>query len=101
ARRRVADMGIDGYSFFENLPIQVKQSQKVGREVVDSFETAVRREQKHKGYIVAFSFTRGAHDEAARVKAEGLEIALVDVATLLENPVEHPPKPGLDEMVMQ
>lgn len=99
SRRRVADMGIDGYSFLENLPIQVKQSDKVGRQVIDGFETAVRREGKHKGYVIAFSFTRGAHDEVARAKAEGLEIALVEVATLLENPPEAAPQAGLDEMV--
>jgi hypothetical protein len=34
--RRTADMGIDGYSFFERLPIQVKQSERVGRNVVDN-----------------------------------------------------------------
>lgn len=69
--RDVADMGIDGYSFFEQLPIQVKQSERVGRGVVDEFETAVTRTGKHKGYIVAFSFTRGAYGEAARARRSG------------------------------
>lgn len=82
--RKSGDMGIDGYSFLEHLPIQVKQSERVGRNVVDNFETAVERGKKHKGYIVAFSFTRGAHEEAARAKeSKGLEIALVEVADLL------------------
>ena len=81
--RKTGDMGIDGYSFFEHLPIQVKQSEKVGRNVVDNFETAVEREGYHKGFVVAFSFTRGAREEAARVKAaKGLEIELVRVADL-------------------
>jgi DNA modification methylase len=101
SRRRVADMGIDGYSFFENLPIQVKQSDRVGREVIDAFETAVRREGVHKGYVIAFSFTKGAYDEVARVRREGLEIALVTVATLLDNPPEREPGPGLDEIVLE
>lgn len=91
SRRRVADMGIDGYSFFENLPIQVKQSDKVGREVIDAFQTAIRRERKHKGYVIAFSFTRGAWDEVARAKADGIEIALVEVASLLESVPTIPP----------
>lgn len=78
--RNVADMGIDGYSFFEQLPIQVKQSERVGRAVVDEFETAVARTGKHLGYVVAFSFTRGAYEEAARAKREGRpEIVLVKV----------------------
>jgi hypothetical protein len=78
--RNTADMGVDGYSFFERLPIQIKQSERVGRNVVDNFETAVEREGKHKGYIVAFSFTRGAVEEAARARRQaGLEIVLVTV----------------------
>ncbi|MBA3261837.1 MAG: restriction endonuclease [Thermoleophilaceae bacterium] len=82
--RKSGDMGIDGYSFFEQLPIQVKQSESVGRNVVDNFETAVERSGKHMGYIVAFSFTRGAHEEAARAKARGkAAIVLVKVADLV------------------
>lgn len=93
ATRKVGDMGIDGYSFLERLPIQVKQSDRVGRNVVDNFETAIRRDGSHKGYIFAFSFTRGAHEEAARVEGEGLEIALVEIAELLAPPL----KPKVEE----
>lgn len=42
------------------------QSERVGRNVVDNFETAVERAGKDKGYIVAFSFTKGAREEVAR-----------------------------------
>jgi DNA modification methylase len=101
APRKSGDMGIDGYSFFERLPIQVKQQDKVGREVVDSFETAMRREHKSKGYIVAFSFSRGAYGEVARAKAEGIEIALVTVATVLDNPTDRPLDPSLDELTTE
>lgn len=86
SNRKTGDMGIDGYSFMLHEPIQVKQSPRVGRNVVDNFETAVERDGKTKGYIVAFSFTRGAHEEAARVRAErGLEIQLMEVADLLKD----------------
>jgi DNA modification methylase len=81
--RKSGDMGIDGYSFLEHLPIQVKQSSGVGRETVDSFQTAVRRNRKTKGYIVAFGFTSGAHEEAARSRQAGIKIELVKVADLL------------------
>jgi DNA modification methylase len=88
--RKSGDMGIDGYSFMEHLPIQVKQSERVGRNVVDNFETAVERSGKHKGYLVAFSYTRGAREEAARAKAEkGMEIELVEVSTLVEGPPDR------------
>jgi hypothetical protein len=94
--RRVGDMGIDGYSFMYHNPIQVKQSERVGRNVVDNFETAVERAGKDRGQIVAFSFTRGSYEEAARVKgAKGLEIELVKVADLLADPSELiAPEPG-------
>jgi len=51
---------------------------------VDNFETAVERSGKHMGYVVAFSFTRGAYEEAARAKATGkAAIVLVKVADLI------------------
>lgn len=84
--KKTGDMGIDGLSFMEHLPIQVKQSARVGRNVVDNFETAVERVGKEAGFILAFSFTRGAYEEVARAKAtKGMEITLVEVAKLLED----------------
>lgn len=98
--RVVGDFGIDGYSFIERLPIQVKQQVKVGRGVVDEFETAIRRDGSHKGFIFAFSFTKGAHDEVARVRDEGLEIELVPVSTLLANPPDDlEPGPDFSDML--
>jgi len=80
SKKAVFDMGIDGYTFLDYNPVQVKQSERVGRNVVDNFETAVRREGKTAGYIIAFSFTKGAHEEAARTQQEdGLDIKLVSV----------------------
>lgn len=82
--RRVHDMGIDGYWFFTNDPIQVKQSEHVGRNVVDNFETALRRSHNQAGYIVAFSFSRGAVEETARVRSEeGLNVKLLKVSEIL------------------
>lgn len=82
--RKSGDMGIDGLSFFEGLPIQVKQSEKAGRKVVDEFETAIARNKSHKGYLVAFSFARGAIEEAARTRMEdGPEVVLVKVSDVL------------------
>jgi len=89
APRKSGDMGIDGYSFMLHEPIQVKQSDAIGRNVVDNFETAVKRSGKEKGYIVAFSFGKGAYEEAARVKAaDGLVIVLLTVADLMAGRVD-------------
>jgi DNA modification methylase len=80
------DLGIDGYSFMEQLPVQVKQS-GAGRVTVDNFETAIERSGNKKGYIVAFSLTKNAREEVARVKAEkGMEIELVKASTLVKAP---------------
>jgi hypothetical protein len=96
APRKVGDMGIDGYSFMLHEPIQVKQSSGVSRPVVDGFQTAIERSGKKKGYIVAFSFTRGAYEEAARVKqTKGLDIVLIQVVDLLEGRDLVTPDPGL------
>lgn len=81
--KKVGDMGIDGWSFLERLPIQVKQSERIGRNTVDNFETAIRRAEKHKGFIVAFSFGKGAVEEAARSKGTDAEVYLVKVEDLL------------------
>ena len=82
--KKSGDMGVDGFTLIEQLPVQVKRSSRVGRPVVDSFETAVERCNAKKGYIVAFSFTKGAEEEAARVEsAKGLEIELIEAKELL------------------
>jgi DNA modification methylase len=81
--KKVSDMGIDGFTFFNRYPIQVKQSENIGRNVVDNFETALQRDKKDRGYIIALSFGKGAYEEVARVKKDGLFIELLTVDKLL------------------
>lgn len=88
APRRVHDMGIDGYSFMLHEPIQVKQSDSVGRNVIDNFQTAISRVDRKKGYVVAFSYTKGAREEVARIKPQGIEVELLTVSQLLEDAPE-------------
>ena len=83
SNRKSGDMGIDGWTFMLHDPVQIKQSENTGRNVVDNFETAIRRADKRRGFVIAFSFGRGAHEEVARVKHQGLEIHLVTVQDLL------------------
>ena len=78
-------MGIDGFTF-EGVPIQVKQSDDVGRNVIDNFETAIRRRKQTKGIIVAFSFGRGSFEEIARAQLhDNIEIQALTVKELLKN----------------
>ncbi len=87
--RKTGDKGIDGHIekslYTEEAGIQVKQSEKVGRNTIDNFETALERKRYKRGYVVGFSFTRDAHEEAARVREEkGLYIKLIKVEDLLK-----------------
>lgn len=81
--RKSGDMGIDGWTL-DMTPIQVKQSERVGRNPVDNFQTAIRRVKKVKGIFVAFSFGKGAYEETARAKNDGIDIKLLTIKELLE-----------------
>jgi alpha/beta superfamily hydrolase len=81
-------MGIDGFSYLNHIPIQVKQSENIGRNVADNFETALRRYYKDnkkemKGIIIGFSFGSGIKEEIARAKKDGFDIQLVEVQDIL------------------
>lgn len=78
------DKGVDG-RLADGTPLQVKQSWRVGRKVVDEFVAAIQRERRSKGVIVALSFGRGAFEEVARLRNEGgVEIALRTLKQLME-----------------
>jgi len=72
------DLGLDGKTQ-DGIPIQVKRSDAIGRNVVDNFFSAIQRfdkslfdkhklENKPVGFIIAFSFGKGATQEVARLK---------------------------------
>jgi site-specific DNA-methyltransferase (adenine-specific) len=89
--RKSGDMGIDGWVEL-NVPLQVKQSEHVGRKVVDEFQTAIKRYyiigqayKEARGVIVGFSFTKDAFEEVARAKnQENIEIKLMTVQEILD-----------------
>jgi DNA modification methylase len=75
-----SDFGLDG-KMGDNTPLQVKRSDNIGRNVIDNFLSAVQRYDKNLftknvkaknpiGYIIAFSFGKGAIEEVARLKNE-------------------------------
>jgi hypothetical protein len=88
------DFGLDGKTS-DNTPIQVKRSDNIGRNVIDNFLSAVQRydkslfskNQKSKnpvGYIIAFSFGKGAIEEVARLKTQdSIIIKLVKVDEII------------------
>jgi DNA modification methylase len=92
--KQKSDFGIDGKTR-ENIPIQVKQSENIGRNVVDNFSSAIKRsdktlyeksirESKIAGYIIAFSFGKGAIQEVARLQNdENVIIKLVRVDEII------------------
>jgi DNA modification methylase len=99
------DMGIDGklyiaddakkgsgigkqleFMYHDYFPVQVKQKDKAGRPDIDSFETAMVRDKKAKGFFVSFGFTKDAEIEIRRAKREqSLEIVPITVEEILED----------------
>ena len=92
SRTKSGDFGIDGLTpqITGGFPIQVKQSEDIGRNVIDNFQSAMRRFNKKKGYIVAYSFGKGAREEVATLKnKEGIHIILRTVQELIDGKVEE------------
>lgn len=86
------DLGLDGKTL-DNVPIQVKRSDGIGRNVIDNFHSAIQRydkklyeknktEMKPVGFIIAFSFGKGAIEEVARLKNK--ENAIIKLVTVEE-----------------
>jgi hypothetical protein len=78
-------IGIDGYTT-EGQPISIKQSDGVGRDVIDKFASAIGQSKAKNGILVAYSFGNDAY--TAKVKAKlnyGLEIQMVTVKDLIES----------------
>jgi DNA modification methylase len=92
--RQRGDLGLDG-KMPDNTPVQVKRSDGIGRNVIDNFKSAVERadkklfeknvkDKKPVGYIIAFSFGKGAVQEVSRLELEdGIIIKLVTVDTIV------------------
>ena len=58
---------------------------KAGRPDIDSFETAIRRDGRKKGYFVAFDFSKDAVKEISRLDKEGeIEIIPITVEQLIK-----------------
>jgi hypothetical protein len=109
-KAQVGDMGIDGRIFpvsatpekiggkvgddraldFMDVwyPIQVKQTDKAGRPDIDSFETAMERADRTKGFFVAFDFSSDALTEIDRFfrKTKKVIVALT-VREILEEEI--------------
>ena len=75
----------------EWYPIQVKQTDKVGRPDIDAFETAMQRAERTLGYFVGFEFTREALYEIDRFRRkEGREIKPHTVREILDEEMAGP-----------
>jgi hypothetical protein len=78
-------IGIDGFTT-EGHPISIKQSDGVGRDVIDKFASATGQSKAKNGILVAYSFGNDAY--TAKVKAKlnyGLEIQMVTLKDLIES----------------
>ncbi|MGA2980752.1 MAG: hypothetical protein ABSD76_14270 [Terriglobales bacterium] len=69
-------------------PLQVKQKDKAGRPDIDMFEAVMMRENRTKGFIVAFDFTSDAeHEVLAFFKREHRTITLFKVREILDESI--------------
>lgn len=69
--RKSGDMGIDGWIDFKTIPVQVKRwGHKVGRPEIDKFKTAIERDHKNVGIMVAFGYSKDCYSESARIERE-------------------------------
>lgn len=96
---QVGDMGIDGRIFpvgtkpadqnsmfaGDWFPIQVKQTERVGRPDIDQFEAVMEREDRQRGFFVAFGYSHDAEQECAAFhKRTGRVIKLITVQEILD-----------------
>lgn len=108
-RAKVGDFGIDGRVYpssmgkeremlgknlFDEIddwfPIQIKQKDKADRPDIDSFETAMKRQKRNKGFFISFGFSKDALTEIRRAfREENLEIIPVTVIEILEEEVMY------------
>lgn len=64
------DAGAGGPYADDGFPIQVKQSDRVGRPEIDAFEAVMEREGeggRQRGFFVAFGYSRDAEQECVVV----------------------------------
>ncbi|MDR1023200.1 MAG: hypothetical protein LBL94_08030 [Prevotellaceae bacterium] len=103
--KKGGDAGVDGAAA-DGAPVQVKRTESVGVNVVKNFSVSAKQFDKARfdksvkagkpvGYIIAFSFGKGAVQEAARLKnQENIIIELVPVDTII--PVSKKPSIKLE-----
>jgi hypothetical protein len=108
-KTQVGDMGIDGRIYpvsaapetksrttghldFMDVwyPVQVKQKDKVGRQDIDAFQTAMARYERNKGFFVSFDYTSDAlHEVETFFKRSGRVIIPLTVREILDEHIAH------------
>lgn len=82
---RDSRIGIDGYTM-EGQPISIKQSDGIGRDVIEKFASAMGQSRAKNGIIVAYSFGKDAYTGTVKAKLNyGLEIQMLTVKDLIES----------------
>ena len=82
---RDSRIGIDAYTA-EGHPVQIKQSDNIGRNVIENFASLMGRIRAKNGIIVAFSFSDDVYRGIVRARINyRIEINKVTVKELIEN----------------
>jgi DNA modification methylase len=96
-KKKTGDFGIDGTKSTNNEKyyIQVKQSKNIGRNIIDNFKSAIDRVNSKNGFILAWSFGKGANQEIARLNREkNYKIELVEIQSFI--PISKKPQIFVD-----
>ncbi|KKL74262.1 hypothetical protein LCGC14_2066640 [marine sediment metagenome] len=73
-------------NYGRNIPIEVKQRENIGERDIAIFKDRIELKEKNAGYIIAFSFGRGAIERIANVKQKNkIEIVPINVDELFKN----------------
>jgi hypothetical protein len=82
---RDSRIGIDAYTA-EGQPIQIKQSDNIGRNEIDKFASVIGRIKAKNGIVVAFSFSDDVYRGIVRARINyRIEIKKVTVKELIES----------------
>ena len=69
-------------------PVQVKQKDRVGRPDIDAFEAVLMRENRTKGFFVAFEYTADALAEIDRFfRRSGKAVVPLTVQEILDEQI--------------
>lgn len=81
--KRSGDKGIDGWTG-SNIPVQIKQQEKIDKDIIRKFARDIKNDGQNEGIIVALSFNKPAIQDLPKTNfKENVNIELMTLGKLL------------------